>query len=174
MQDELSEIPLFQEPKPDAQAVVASVLQSPIHEGYHLKDLEAEDSPPLPDSFRAATTVAEKLRILREYAKIALPLNGLQRGVPSRNTDKSWPHLTHDGEHPITYRERHEQLLATTMFTLGFPSEAQLFIDHVMLWRAKEMYLFDCERNRKIVADDPWLRDTWAWIAGEICRCVNF
>ncbi|TLS29543.1 hypothetical protein PpBr36_00436 [Pyricularia pennisetigena] len=166
MQDALSEIPLFQEPKPDAQAVVANVLQSPFHGGYHLKDLEAEGSPPLPDSFRTATTVAEKLRILREYAKNTLPSKGLQRSIPSRNTDKSLNPLTHEGEHPITYRERHEQLLATTMFTLGFPSEAQLFIDHVMLWRAKEMYLFDCERNRKIVADDPWLRDTWAWIAG--------
>ncbi len=36
-----------------------------------------------------------------------------------------------------------------------------------MLLRAKEKYLFDFALNQTIAADDPWLRDTWAWVAGE-------
>ena len=35
-----------------------------------------------------------------------------------------------------------------------------------MLFRAKEGYLFDYAKNSRIVADDPWLRDIWAWVAG--------
>lgn len=30
--------------------------------------------------------------------------------------------------------------------------------------RAKEGYLFDEARNQNIVADDPALRDLWAWL----------
>jgi len=66
-----------------------------------------------------------------------------------------------------TNQELHELHLSSLVGAKGFPMEAQKVIDHTMLLRAKEKYLFDCEANRKVVSDDPWLRDVWAWIAGE-------
>lgn len=37
-------------------------------------------------------------------------------------------------------------------------------LDNVMLRRAKEGYLFDCKKNKKIVGADHWLQEVWGWI----------
>jgi len=63
-------------------------------------------------------------------------------------------------------QDRHEKLLDLTQLK-GLPLESQAILDHVMLLRAKEKYLFDCQLNQRVISDDPWLRDIWAWIGGE-------
>ncbi|KAI8154086.1 putative WD repeat-containing protein [Colletotrichum sp. SAR 10_70] len=54
---------------------------------------------------------------------------------------------------------------AADLNTQNLSTESQCLLDHVMLLRAKEKYLFDCNVNRAVVADDPWLRYMWDWIA---------
>lgn len=39
-------------------------------------------------------------------------------------------------------------------------------LDHTVLGRAMAGYLFDCELNKKIVVEDPWLKGVWEWVAG--------
>lgn len=39
-------------------------------------------------------------------------------------------------------------------------------LDHVMLRRAINGYLFNPKTNKNVVTDDPWLQDVWEWIAG--------
>lgn len=46
------------------------------------------------------------------------------------------------------------------------PSQGHIVLNHIMLLRAKEKYLFHTKTNQKVVADDPWLQDVWAWVAG--------
>ncbi|KAK3333423.1 hypothetical protein B0T19DRAFT_418025 [Cercophora scortea] len=70
------------------------------------------------------------------------------------------------GGEPLSQLERHERLLTATKNINRYSSKAQPIIDHLMLFRAKESYLFNYERNQEIVADDPWLRDVWTWVAG--------
>jgi hypothetical protein len=70
-------------------------------------------------------------------------------------------------DEPPSQRQRHENLLGETTKMVSFPSEAQAVVDHAILLRAKEKYLFDGHTNQSIVADDPWLRDVWAWVAGK-------
>lgn len=41
-------------------------------------------------------------------------------------------------------------------------------LDHTVLGRAMAGYLFDCELNKKIVVEDPWLKGVWEWVAGMI------
>ena len=45
-------------------------------------------------------------------------------------------------------------------------NRAQYILDHTMLLRAREGYLFNFQRNQEVVADDIWLQDVWAWVAG--------
>ncbi|KAF5521711.1 putative WD repeat-containing protein [Colletotrichum aenigma] len=54
---------------------------------------------------------------------------------------------------------------AADLNTQNLSTESQCLLDHVMLLRAKEKYLFDCNVNRAVVSDDPWLRYMWDWIA---------
>lgn len=47
----------------------------------------------------------------------------------------------------------------------GLPKKAQAILDHAMLLRSKEKYLFDYPANIDITSDDPWLQDLWHWVA---------
>ena len=62
-------------------------------------------------------------------------------------------------------RELHDELHYTTR---GTPEESRTdLLDHVMLQRAIDGYLFNCKQNKAIVSDDEWLRDVWVWIEGQ-------
>ncbi|ERS97200.1 hypothetical protein HMPREF1624_06531 [Sporothrix schenckii ATCC 58251] len=143
----------------------------------------------LSPEFYSAKTVAKKLKILRAFEKKHLrqpPKKGAAQdaragtapaaptataAATAASTAGSLADLTDStaslasvSGRPLTSQELHESLLSSTLARQGFPSEAQAVLDHVMLLRAKERYLFHCARNQEIVADDPWLRDVWGWL----------
>ncbi|KAG8427250.1 hypothetical protein J3459_007392 [Metarhizium acridum] len=65
----------------------------------------------------------------------------------------------------VSCREIHEALLGTLATVKGLPREAQCVVDHSMLLRAKEKYLFDAATNRTVLSDDSWRRFLWDWVA---------
>ncbi|RYP69238.1 hypothetical protein DL771_006206 [Monosporascus sp. 5C6A] len=121
--------------------------------------------------FTAASTTAEKLRGIRRFIKDnpRESFSSSQNQQASSSDDElneSLMGLSITSFGQVPNRQLHEKLLALTQGARGLPKEAQAVLDHVMLLRAKENYLFDCASNREIVADDPWLQDLWDWIAG--------
>lgn len=147
----LSDIPLFGSERPNINALAGKTMNpaTPL-EGLLDKHHEEDN---LPTSFTQATSLAAKLIALRKASQDAAigqgQTNGQLGGVPSSQL------------------QRHERLLSETKSNMfRFPSPVQAILDHTMLLRAKEGYLFNHEKNQKIVADDSWLRDVWAWVAG--------
>ncbi|KAK5664035.1 hypothetical protein OQA88_249 [Cercophora sp. LCS_1] len=147
----LSDIPLFGTERPNINALAEKTMipitptEELLENGY-----EADN---LPASFSQATTVAAKLAALRIVSQEAVLGQGQASAQP--------------GGVPSSQLQRHERLLSETKTSMSrFPSRAQAVLDHTMLLRAKEGYLFNYEKNQKIMADDSWLRDVWAWVAG--------
>lgn len=68
-------------------------------------------------------------------------------------------------------REMHEALLASRIPTSK--AEAML-IDNLFIHRALNGYLFDCNKNKSVVTEDPWLKDVWFWISGMLLSLVVF
>ncbi|KAJ9637201.1 hypothetical protein H2199_007487 [Coniosporium tulheliwenetii] len=121
---------------------------------------------------KAETTVAEHLTKLQERL-----LTSKQPGNSSSKDKKtslavrfekelSLEHLNHKapakGGHVIrSSHELHEENL-----TLGYPRvdidlvEA-LRLQNIQKWRCQEGYLFKCDQNKKVVANDLWLVEMW-------------
>jgi WD repeat-containing protein mio len=70
------------------------------------------------------------------------------------------------GKKILSSREQHEYThwVALEPWTLSDVPYAKM--NKIMLQRCKKRYLFDYERNREILIDDPWLQDVWLWIEG--------
>lgn len=166
----LSDIPIFGPDKADVGAIADSAMQMYPPEGDLLID-EAASELPLPETFTKATTIAEKLKALRTYVwGISYP-DVVGRNDFGRILDQIMlikiREDSREGASNHSNHSLHESLLRSTMEIAGFPKAAQAVLDHVMLLRAKEKYLFDCRVNRAVVADDPWLKSVWGWIEGE-------
>lgn len=167
----LSEIPIFGPDKADVGAIADTAMETYSPEGDLLVD-EAASDVPLPEAFTKATTIAEKLKALRAYTwGISYP-DVVGKDESHRIFDQmmlikireDW----REGPSKPSNHALHEGLLKSTMEIAGFPKAAQAVLDHVMLLRAKEKYLFDCRVNRAVVADDPWLKSVWGWIEGNL------
>lgn len=165
----LSDIPIFGPNKADVGAIADQALPTFPLEDDLLVD-EAASDVPLPEYFLKATTISEKLKALRAYIwGITYPDVDAKDDVP-RVLDQMIAKFREDGadESPnFSNRSLHESLLKSTTESAGFPKRAQVVLDHTMLLRAKEKYLFDCRINRAVVADDPWLKGVWGWIEGK-------
>lgn len=173
IENALSEISIFGPDKVDAGAIARKALETYLPEDELLLDTEASDAP-LPVAFTQATTVAEKLRALRAYAQGATRADSFDKNGHQGCDDdvEKLTGISVESSSSSSSRSLHESLLGSTLATAGFPKGAQIVLDHVMLLRAREKYLFDCRANRTVVADDPWLKGVWAWIEGEPCPCL--
>lgn len=63
-------------------------------------------------------------------------------------------------------RELYDRSHYSALSHLPSTKSAHEQLDHVMLRRATEGYLFDCVANKDVIEEDPWLQDVWEWIAG--------
>jgi hypothetical protein len=61
----------------------------------------------------------------------------------------------------LSSREDHERML--DLFTRDW---LLLGGSYTRRKRCEEGYLFNCLKNKEIVADDPWLQEMWLWIGG--------
>ncbi|KAI1752375.1 hypothetical protein F4782DRAFT_501609 [Xylaria castorea] len=166
--DSVKDIPLFGSEKIPVATIASQVLELPPLEADTVLDLEAKDN--LPQLFIEATTTAGKIIPLRKQSQ------NISRYQESSGGDQYTTKLDDGLDHTladaaggstglVSNRQAHENLLATTLNTKGFPKAAQIVLDHVMLLRSKEKYLFDYSANINIVSDDPWVKDLWLWVA---------
>ncbi|CAF9939321.1 hypothetical protein IMSHALPRED_001296 [Imshaugia aleurites] len=65
---------------------------------------------------------------------------------------------------PQSSRESHEQLLDIYKPETNLGIEEALALFTVPRRRAVEGYLFDCEKNIRVLRDDRWLQRLWTWI----------
>ncbi|KAI2626595.1 hypothetical protein GGR54DRAFT_477664 [Hypoxylon sp. NC1633] len=161
--------PLFGSDKEPSSSVIQQALLSPVPTGDPICDSEASNGP-LPELSNSVSKTADKLRGLRKYSKDTLEasakLDGETKLLATQELDRSLTNLSIKGNGLPSNQQLHEKLLVSTLNTRGFPKEAQVVLDHAMLLRSKEKYLFDYVANRDITADDPWLRELWDWVAG--------
>jgi hypothetical protein len=153
----LSDVPLFGPEKADVEALIQEALQmSAEYEDLVVDEATAEVTAKL--DLTSAVTVAEKLQVLREYTQehLSRPRSRSLEGNGTKLGDSE----------PKVQRERHERFLSEKMESLGLSREGHAILDHIMLLRAKEKYLFNTEINQRVVADDRWLQDVWGWVAG--------
>lgn len=168
----LSDIPIFGHNSADIESTIVSALKHKVSSKVTV-EARNEAEAKLPAAYHKAETVAAKLRALRTFVRDQL--------LGTDDEDDLHSHLgaltilNPGGADDIplasigagSCREIHDALLSTLVKAPGIPREAQAVIDHSMLLRAKEKYLFDAKVNRKVVNDDPWTRFVWDWIAGE-------
>lgn len=142
----LADAPVFGPQRANIKSVVAEALDSASAEERLVADVSQEG--PLCPSFDPASSIADKLKALRLAAK----------------GGKDQP----DDEALLSQRDAHEKLLLDTKNMMGLAPKERFAVDHTMLLRALEGYRFDFAKNQRIVADDPWLKDVWTWVAGEL------
>lgn len=170
LENDLSDIPIFGPERGHVASIAHTILEARTTE-QHVSVDEVASSVPLPDTIAQATSLAEKLRALRKY------IWGITHPDHDEDEFETLDHATMlarleigdpDEVGTLSSRSLHEALIRTTMETAGFPKPAQLVLDHIMLFRAKESYLLDCRANCNIVDDDPWLKAVWGWIKGTL------
>lgn len=168
----LSDIPVFGPDSIDIQEAVSAALR-PAAPGSIRAELTNGINRSLPDSFYNTKSAAQKLRAIRAFVREELEHSDNSDALQSQLTSLKLVKDAEDGM-PLasngaeSCREMHEALLSILAETKGLPREAQCVVDHSMLLRAQEMYLFDAVKNRDVVADDPWTRFIWDWIAGRL------
>jgi hypothetical protein len=64
-------------------------------------------------------------------------------------------------------RQLHEEAHYTSRLDSTSAESKDELLDHVMLQRAIDGYLFDCKINKAIVRDDVWSQYIWEWIEGK-------
>ncbi|GJN77501.1 WD repeat-containing protein [Purpureocillium lilacinum] len=165
----LSEVPIFGPDSSNVEERLVAALRNSSVTSTKAEQLN-KITTPLPEAFNQATSVAQKLRILRAYVRQESESAHHAEDGTSRNGDTN--HLG-NGPNEISLasnslgscREIHEGLLTTLVAAKGLPRQALCVVDHIMPLRAKEKYLFDAAENRSVIGDDPWKRFIWDWIA---------
>jgi hypothetical protein len=73
-----------------------------------------------------------------------------------------------------TSREVHDKLHYSTLSLVPSRKPRSELLDHVMLRRALDGYLFDCKINKTVATHDQWLQNLWEWIQGKISRVLDY
>ncbi|KAI0871195.1 hypothetical protein GGS24DRAFT_510051 [Hypoxylon argillaceum] len=165
--DAIKNIPLFGNEKRSVTAIASRVLELPPPKED--SDSDSGDQKDLLQSLTSTKTTAEKILALRKHAQNTSqhqPLSSGEKYLAMFNDglDKTSLDATWSGPGLVSNQQAHENLLTATLNAKGVPRKAQVVLDHVMLLRAKEKYLFDYAANMNITSDDPWLKDMWLWV----------
>lgn len=174
LEQALSDVPLFGKKKANISAVIEKTLRSnpsaadvkterPSHLSIYPETLHGHS---IAASLRTMRDVAGQ-KALKQKKGSATTDYDAENGAVGEVADKI-ADLSVSQEGPRSCRQLHEDLLSVLPQANWLNPEAQSDIDHAMLLRAKERYLFDPARNRAVVSDDLWLRYLWDWIAGRL------
>lgn len=169
VQQALSQVPIFGEHKTD----IGGLIQKALQPHYAFPQDYTEDAmiraAQLPESFSEQLSTAQKLQELRGFSRRASrKASETATGQSLLNSEdkQSSDDPSVSRNDPPSNRQLHEKLLSQNIESCGMPKEAQILLDHILLLRANNRYLFDSATNRDVVSDDPWLRDLWDWIGG--------
>ncbi|TVY79402.1 SEH-associated protein 4 [Fusarium oxysporum f. sp. cubense] len=166
VEEALSEVPLFGPESANVRADTEALLKANNMTSVVIEDIGATTRP-LPEAFHKASTVAAKIRALRAFVRdeFQAPKGIKPRVGDTKIVESETSEMSLASDSLGSCREIHDALLASLAEAEGLPREAQNVLDHNMLLRAKEKYLFDAVANRDIVADDPWVKYIWDWVA---------
>jgi hypothetical protein len=114
-----------------------------------LRSQIVEQGPSAIDSVRIG---ASKLKLSNKDSSASLKSKTPAAGAPTRKSYSS--------------RELHDKLHYSMQSQLPGSKSVHKDFAHTSLNRALAGYLFDCELNKKVVAEDPWLKGVWEWVAG--------
>ncbi|KAK2594126.1 hypothetical protein QQS21_008181 [Conoideocrella luteorostrata] len=165
----VSDVPIFGSEKGSILDSINGTLQDIASVQVTLEHVD-EISRPLPEAFYKANSITQKIRSIRAYVKdeqadqqaedeYQAPSNG------ARHLNNRPNEISLASNSLGSCREIHEALLCTLTTVKGLPREAQSVVDHSMLLRAKERYMFDAATNLNVLSDDPWRRFIWDWVA---------
>jgi hypothetical protein len=165
----LSDIPIFGEERAGIEETIEKALKVDATAAVVAEQTDAITTP-LPESSYHPNTIATRLRSLRAFARSESGSLDATKGDAGRMTDSDIlraesKELSLAATGLKSCREIHESVVSTLLTASGLPSEAQCVVDHAMILRAKEKYLFDAAINTEVVADDPWLKYVWDWVA---------
>ncbi|PTD10678.1 SEH-associated protein 4 [Fusarium culmorum] len=166
IEEALSDVPLFGSDSASIRADTGAALKANSMSSVVIEDIGAT-SRPLPEAFHKASDVAPKIRALRAFVRdeFQAPKGIKPRAGDTKIVQSETSELSLASDSLGSCREMHDALLTSLAEAEGLPREAQSVLDHAMLLRAKEKYLFDAVANRDIVADDPWVKYIWDWVA---------
>ncbi|KAM0334274.1 hypothetical protein ACHAQA_001296 [Verticillium albo-atrum] len=171
LEQALSDVPIFGKKKANIPAVIEKTLRS----SPSAADVKTERPSHLsiyPETLHGHS-IAGSLRNMRDVAGSKGPAQATTSKKPETTAGNdtvgeaanNLADLSVSEEGPKSCRQLHEDLLSVLPQANWLNPEAQSDIDHAMLLRAKEKYLFDPAKNRAVVSDDLWLRYLWDWIA---------
>lgn len=164
----LSDFSIFGSDRADVADTIEAALKSNI-QGSDLVDHAGQSATSLPESFYQATTIAAKLRVLRAFIQEeqkTIATDGTRSSISGITpSEKQTSDMSLASNGLGSCRDIHESLLTSLVTASDLPQEAQCIVDHAMLFRAREQYLFDAVTNRDVVSDDPWTRFLWDWVA---------
>lgn len=168
IEEALSDMPLFGPESASIRADTEAALKANNMSTVVIEDVGATTRP-LPEAFHKASTVAPKIRALRAFVRdeFQAPKGIKPRAGDTKIVQSETSEMSLASDSLGSCREIHDALLASLAEAEGLPREAQNVLDHAMLLRAKEKYLFDAVANRDIVADDPWVKYIWDWVASK-------
>lgn len=168
IEEALSDVPLFGSDSASIRVDTEAALKANSLSSVVIEDVGAT-SRPLPEAFHKASTVAPKIRALRAFVRdeFQAPKGIKPRAGDTKIVQSETSEMSLASDSLGSCREIHDALLASLAEAEGLPREAQSVLDHAMLLRAKEKYLFDPVANRDIVADDPWVKYVWDWVASK-------
>ena len=97
---------------------------------------------------------------------VSLACSDLSQSHLVSDVDKSAAQLLTSNK-VYTRREVHDKLHYSTISLGSSRKPSNELLDHFMLRRALDGYLFNCKVNKTVVTDDQWLHDLWEWIQGK-------
>ncbi|KAG6121354.1 hypothetical protein E4U14_001990 [Claviceps sp. LM454 group G7] len=166
----LADVPIFGPDKANISDCVNDALLDSESTPVVVEHVD-ETSRSLPHALRCASTISEKLLMIRSCIIDEQADQGTESDHKAQDHAGASQLPSLSGEMFLasnslgTCRDAHEALFATLSNAKGLPREAQSLVDHSLLLRAKEKYLFDAATNRRVLSDDPWLRFVWDWVA---------
>lgn len=168
----LSDVPIFGPEKNGIAERISDALKDSVSLSATVEHVD-EIARPLPESFFTSTSITQKLKSIRAYVRDE---QADQQAEDGQHATGNGPKHLYNRPNEISLasnslvscREIHESLLGTLATVKGLPREAQCVVDHSMLLRAKEKYLFDAATNRNVLSDDSWRRFVWDWVAGSL------
>jgi hypothetical protein len=92
--------------------------------------------------------------------------NKLKKSYNAEDIATDVDNLTPSLNKPLSSREKHELTYWTPLQDAPDSGFVYNKLKQLFRSRAKEGYLFNCLKNQKILAEDPWLQDVWVWIEG--------
>lgn len=120
-------------------------------------DLDFKTLSPLSHAESSVSEEVEKIR------KRALPsIEEERHGLRLRRASAEG-----QSTRPLSSREARERVLSLGSMENPLTAEEALTLLTVNRRRCKEGYLFDGVRNKRILADDPYLQEFWEWIERE-------